>query len=503
VRRVLAVALLAGGLVLAAEPPAAAAAPTLTVSPRTGLVDDQPILIGIRNWTGAISLVAELCPVGDNPRVDECDYLSRIDPGPAGNLRVRRPADVIVDRVTQPPVDCRVSACELVVWDVNGGHLPNNVRRRVPLSFDPGGPDPGRPTFSASPDDDLRHGDEVRVTGQAFPVPAFRSPPAEAQVGAEPEGDEGPVRPVSIYQCRADPQDFRDCHQSDTQAPMTPAGNFGRRVTIRSRLYTDSGATIDCLAEACVLAATNNWELSEAGVAPITFDPEGPIAPPPTVTVTPDSDLVDGQVVTITAEHFEPDRHLTLALCPPDVSGYVWSGCHEASDFSYRSDGTGAVTTQHVVHATWDRPAFDCREVSCSFVVTWGSDVDDAPRASIALDPDAPRLDRRVTVSPPNGLVGGQRVTVTAENLYPNDFSRVEQCVVQRGDPADAYPCADIDQLVRHRQSPTSFTTTTFKARRHPYIGDGRIDCLRRHCYVAVWDPENGRIRGPRLVFSP
>src|SRR5262245_46732681 len=114
-RTILAAVLLVGTVLLPAPPNSIAAAsavrPTLTVSPRAGLVDDQDLLIRVRNFTAADWLVLETCPAGANPqRGGRCDYLASVYPGPAGNVRVRRGADAIIDQ-SGGPYDCRTQPC--------------------------------------------------------------------------------------------------------------------------------------------------------------------------------------------------------------------------------------------------------------------------------------------------------------------------------------------------------------------------------------------------------
>jgi hypothetical protein len=128
----------------ASAPSAEAAGPSVAVWPRTDLVDDQPLLLTLRNWEPNAFLAAWLCPATAAAWSTNCDYVTRLTPGPRGNLRVRRPADVIVDRRRGGPVDCRVSACELRVQDVND----QRGLVRVPVSFDPAGPDPVRPPMT-------------------------------------------------------------------------------------------------------------------------------------------------------------------------------------------------------------------------------------------------------------------------------------------------------------------------------------------------------------------
>src|SRR5262245_65612102 len=119
-----------------AAPQAEAVAPTLNVWPRVDVVDDEPLLISVRNWPGDHWLSASLCPAGRAGRNRICDHVPSLTPGPRGNIRVRRPADVIVDLPTGP-VDCRVEDCVMRVLDPNGEYEPNSPILRLALHFDP------------------------------------------------------------------------------------------------------------------------------------------------------------------------------------------------------------------------------------------------------------------------------------------------------------------------------------------------------------------------------
>jgi hypothetical protein len=472
-------------------PPAAAAA-SVDVWPRTDIVDDEPLLISIRSWPDDNAwLAVDVCPAGRAGRSRLCDHVTSLVPGPRGNIRVRRPADVIVD-LRNERVDCRVDDCVLRVLDPNGRHERHSPILRLPLEFDPTGPDPTRPAMTVTPDDDLREGDEVRVTGDGLPL--WGAPPA-------PEGG-GPARPFTIYQCPTSALSHRFCDIRRVGGGLNPAGDFSKRFTVHSRLYLDTGATVDCRVEACALFASATGEFSEAGLVPLAFDPAGPAAPPPTVSVDPAIDLVDGQVVTVTGEHFLPNRSVNLYQCPPDPTGYPWRACHEFFALD-STDAEGEITVTWSVHATFERhrrPPVDCRTVACSFVLTWAN-ADEAPDAPITIDPAAPLIDQELTATPTSGLVGGQTITVEGAGYYQTDMTRVAQCVLMPNRPDETFPCAEIDELVIIEPPSRSFTTE-FQVRRRILVGPGWVNCAVRYCYLRSGDMENDEVRGPRLQFA-
>jgi hypothetical protein len=480
-------------------PPAAAARPSVTVSPRVDLVDGEPLRIAVHDWVPSTYLVAFQCAAGAPAYGNGCDYLTRLIPGPAGNVRVRRPADVIVDRRRGGPVDCRVSACELVVRDANGPHVPNNAVVRVPLDFDPGGPDPAREALDVSPSTDLQDGDEVVVSGSTFHLPAY----SPAGIGPVPEGG-GPAHPVYLYQCRDGHQSYLDCQNAGFDG-LNGAGDFEETVEVRSRLYLANGGTVDCLADPCVLVATADGEHSRAGEVPLSFDPEGPVAPEPTVSITPSTGVLENQTVTITGEDFAPNQGVDLALCPPGAAGWTFRACHSPFDLDRpfpAADENGDVTFTHAAHPMlfYDQRAdVDCRAVTCSFVITW-ADVDEAPSAPLAFDPVAPPAPPVLTATPTTGLVGGQEVTVDGDGYARVRETRLVQCVA-RATPTSGHPCGRFSRPILLAGDRRSFTTH-FAVRRRIVVDQAWVNCARRPCYLATVDQENELVRGPRLRFA-
>jgi hypothetical protein len=347
-----------------------------------------------------------------------------------------------------------------------------------------------------TPNAALRDGDQVTVTGRSYPIRAFAP-------GAEAEGDDGPARPVSLHQCPVTATSYRDCHYRSGDVGMSPAGNFRTQLGLRYRLFLHTGATVDCRTEPCALVATSNGEFSEAGLVPLAFDPDGPGGPPPTVTVEPATGLIDGQVVSITARGLLPNQGIELNLCPPGARGYGFLACHDVFDLSLVGATNGEVRMTHAVHARFQPsigPAVDCRVSACEFVVTWSGNVGNAPAARIELDPAAPLVSPDLTADRTTGLAARQRIQVTGDGYYPTGFTRVAQCVARPQQDRDA--CAEDDQLVILDEGgdQTSFTTPLVVLR-SVFTDGGRVNCARRHCYLASYDFENGEVRGPRLRF--
>jgi hypothetical protein len=481
-------------------------APSLAVWPRTGLVDDQPLRVLLRNWPNRNWLVVFLCRAGDDGfeyERNRCDLLGELDPGPRGGDRLRTPADVIVDG--KEPLDCRIVACEVQVLDLNAEEDPRRLILRVPLTFDPAGPDPTRPPTTATPTTGLEAGDEVTVTGSGYPMRLDRPAELSADPAAtrSPEGDDGPPRPVHLFQCRTGATTSNDCDQHQQVVGMTPAGRFTGAVEVRSRLYLGDGGSIDCRTEDCVVLASSNWQFSEAGSVPIELDPGGPAPAAPTVTVTPAAGVQDGEDLTITGTHFPANSYPTLVLCPPGAEGWDFFSCHDVFDFR-ATNAQGRITYHHPAH-TRVNPKIgrdvDCVAVECSWVITWG-DVDDAPRAPQVFAPEVVAKRWRLTATPTSGLRDGERIRVTGRGYDAVEVTGLRQCVVGRRSIA-TFRCGGPRGRVEVDPSAPSSFRTTYAPTRVFFANTTLVNCARRVCYLATDDDENGLVRGPNLTFRP
>ena len=165
----------------------------------------------------------------------------------------------------------------------------------------------------------------------------------------------------------------------------------------------------------------------------------------PVMTVTPATDLVRGQVVSVTG----------TGLGTGDV---VLVECTAAADPAFRCDyrtalfvppdASGAIaanfTVRRFIRGTTDR--IDCASApdACDLVVSAESSAVLA-RHALAFDPTAPIAHPAITVTPSTGLLAGQNVTVTATGFLAGDFVRISECATV--DPycsgSGAYVAAD------------------------------------------------------------
>ena len=479
---------------------------TLAVWPRTGLVHDQEVRIVIDGWeprgfpdvVQCVAGLARVDPFGSG----ECEYLDIPRVGPEGRVRIRAKVDVILDAAAGA-IDCRVEACEVVLADLS------RPVARIPLSFDPAGPDPVHHPLSVTPADDLVDQQQVTVTGRGFEV----SPSERA---AASEGDHGPPRQAHVLQCVLPFDALDDCGDEGRTVQLTPRGRLSTTYRVDTRLSLDGGGAHDCRTGGCILAAfsrAGDWDPSEIARVPLTFDPDAPAPDGPEVRLEPGEDLRDGDLVDVVGTGFAPNRTFTVLQCRADTSDpYDCQGQSDGKDLDPdgQVDAQGRLQLRIAIHARIEplyRPAFDCRVVACAVIVTTSyHGIDGAPRAPMALDPEAPLLDGRVEIvtSPP--LSDGQRIRVRMRDLYPTTGVGLRQCVGRTASIVDLSNCSGRATTVRtpDRTPKTDFGGTVDIRRRIRTRDLGEVDCRVRRCHlVALAFDTYEDYPSERLDFSP
>lgn len=164
---------------------------------------------------------------------------------------------------------------------------------------------------------------------------------------------------------------------------------------------------------------------------PLTFDPDAPFADPPTLTVTPSTDLVDHQTLTAEGTGFAPDSPVLVTECPANAQAV--DACDANAFFRADTDGNGSFSIPVATSTLIDGGSIeaDCRTTDCMFVAssTDGFDSRTTATAPVTFDP-AGALDPppSITVTPATGLLGGQTVTVHGDHFTPFQFAFVFEC---------------------------------------------------------------------------
>ncbi|WP_330294484.1 neocarzinostatin apoprotein domain-containing protein [Streptomyces sp. NBC_00503] len=144
-----------------------------------------------------------------------------------------------------------------------------------------------------------------------------------------------------------------------------------------ARLETPAGS-FDCRAAAagrpCSLALTDNDGVVLTSV-PLRFRPHGGPEAPPTLRVSPDSALVDGQTVRATGAGYEPQYHSLVMECAAGSTDTL--GCRPRSRPPATDDG-GRLDEQVFLSAAFtsiDGRAVDCRVAGGCELVVFGTRV--------------------------------------------------------------------------------------------------------------------------------
>jgi hypothetical protein len=231
---------------------------------------------------------------------------------------------------------------------------------------------------------------------------------------------------------------------------------------------------------AVVAAAALTWH------APVpTADAQ--TEPSPTITVTPDSGLVDGQVVKVTGAGFPP-RSVWLAQCPTGISRLadVILACGQ-TPVAVGPDASGGFSVS--MEVTRQIPAGDCARAPgiCSIAA-----VDLEVQSVVAQAPidvtDAPTLRENISVRP-SAVDDGDIVTVTGENFPPDVAVAVTQCFSDR--PVTAEWCAAAP-VTATTDAAGSFTVE-LTIERGITLGSGLLVDCANGCVVAAFtaDREN------------
>ena len=242
------------------------------------------------------------CPVDAVDGYDDCNPFNEAygnaDASGAITLEVRANALIRPGWSATEVVDCRTGgACILAIADDGDA-----ISSRVPLPFDPDGPLAPPPAASIAPTEALTDGQAVNVTAP----------------GLVWSSD------VLLVQCRRRgprPGRLRRGHGD------VPAGRRRRLprhpvpgVRIRSP-WPARRSTAAHRARACSSPRpTTCGHRRSTAVVPLAFDPDAEIVPP-TLTATPDTDLVDGQTVTVAGQGFAADW-VFVSMCAPEATTY-------------------------------------------------------------------------------------------------------------------------------------------------------------------------------------
>lgn len=233
------------------------------------------------------------------------------------------------------------------------------------------------------------------------------------------------------------------------------------------------------------------------------------------VTVSPNTDLRDGDQVTVQSDGLDQLTSPMLIQCAGDLTAATALGrCDLRQLDPADSLATGSqisanetVTVRRIISiSTIDDGApttYDCATEPAGCVLAIG---DSAPPVRGAYAPlvfraGEPLPTPQIAADPASELSDGSVVTVTGSGLRPNSIHSILQCSVpdDRDDPVRA--CDEMG-LPTARTDGRGELRTHVTARAAIYGSGGRIDCTRTRCEFAVGEGDGGRVAGAPLSFA-
>jgi hypothetical protein len=401
-------------------PAAPAAAPeggprTLEVTPHNDLVHGQSVLLRGRGWPPHQSGQGAAQCVTGTPDTRGCGRVKFFPVDAAGNFRTHFPVSVILE-TSIGTFDCRVDDCV-----IGTNFTPDATGARfVALTFDPAGPDPVRRTADVDPDTGLVDGQTVNVTGDGFEVfePAF---------GGFAE----------IAQCRLPASGRADCDPTTVESGSVDVqGHLDADVVLDAVLDFEDGTSLDCRTGGCGLSVRDYDESFASGaLVALDFDPVGPLLPPPTFSVSPDTGVLDGQVLHASGAGWRPGTFLYLVQCR--AAATTLDDC-SFEDLEYAdADENGAWSRALIARAVLplgDGSHLDCRVEACSVFATRTESVVGALEAPLGYDPTGPLLQPTLTLARSTGLDDGDVIGVGGQGARRRGQLLMVQCVAAATD---------------------------------------------------------------------
>ncbi len=303
-------------------------------------------------------------------------------------------------------------------------------------------------------------------------------------------------RPFVIEQCPAH-LPVGDCASSRvTYTQSNHEGVIVVRLGVSAVVSSVEFDSVDCrLAEyRCELRLEDGISRAQIAVARLSFDPAASVEEPGTVTLDPNVDLVDGQVVTVRVDRQRPAALMFVYECLTGRS-VAGDGCQSYLTTSGRYvDETGRLATQVRIRASFTLPsgeAVDCRSIACAVSVAESPWTDSAVAADLNFDVDAPLAPTpTLTVQPSMDLMPGQSVDVRGAEWFVGDLAFVYQCVhVVEPDLNDCdFGNAELFQADDDGRFEGALTVNA-----QVHTGDGSpVDCRQRPCDLVAFRADTG-----------
>ncbi len=392
-----------------AAPPAA-----LSVTPSTGLVDNQTVTIG----TVSTADTYVICPTARASNPDSCEYLN-VETASMSTATVKIPARIVVSANdgTFSFVDCRTTSCtiEAITYPMDAEE-PLVIASKV-LAFNPASALRTPPTLTATPQTGLVDGQRVNVT---------------VNPATEPDALDGTI----VLQCIAPINTLDDlaliyskCSFENLSDISGPAGGTAvGTVAVSAYIATPTGP-VDCRAttSTCVLVTFD--QVFQSSNVPLTFDENGPVRP---AFLRRPIAVPSAQPSTLTYDlvGFTPGDPFTVRWCNPEgtcLPPVIASGTLDANGMaSFTVDEYGGFPDTSEGDTTCEQ--------ECALTATDAHGLTATSRDQVIsvapMEPGGPFHSKRlpVQVTPNKGLHDGDTVTVTASGFEPGATVAIIEC---------------------------------------------------------------------------
>ncbi len=352
--------------------------PSMTVDPDTALPFRGTTTVHGRHLVPNTSYDAVECATG--LAQPACGATARGTSDGSGNLDLavpfrRRLTSFTVSElgITSFRYDCTAAGitCSVSLRPTAGG-----LALTAPITFDPSAPIPPPPTMTVTPSRDLAVRQTVSVRGAGFV----------------------PDSSVSLTQCESRLTQFgTQVCVGAVQARSDASGRIDTTVTVRKVISTGILSGTDCSTAVgtCVLRATTGGfppDTTETAQVDLGFDPTALPPPDPPMTVTPSTDLTDGQTVTVTGSGFAPSTRIGLAMCKAGTT-FSLLDCEITNPTWFTDDASGAFTHTYAVraHLTTGHGAVDCSAApsTCVLAAVNLNDYSESARTPVTFRPES------------------------------------------------------------------------------------------------------------------
>ena len=446
--------------------------PTITVTPSTGLHHDQSVTVAGHGFDAQADVEISQC--GPNSFGSCADYLTDLIVGADGTFSASVKVSRLVSTFDLGPggpgapttVDCATDVCSISASEYSDSGV--SLDASAPLTFDGSVPPPALPTVTATPLTNLPNRATVTVHGSGFSA-----------------GES-----VYAQQCISGDR-FGTC-AGFGEAVADSNGDVALTVSVRRTVASFDGTSTDCVDPAvlCRINVTGARSYEQFDFT-LGFDPNAPVPPPPTVTVSPNTGLGYRQSVAVHGAGFSPNATVELEQCTaPAPNGSSCAGFNEAT-----TDGAGTFDTNTVVRRILRSPfgpaPLDCAVTQCALVAQEFDGFSDSASATLGFDPNSVAPPPPVLkASPDDGLHDGDSVEVRGSKFLPNSNVAVVECagVV---DLQENFNCGFLSPALLHADDRGRFTGSIVV---HPTLSSGfsgSIDCVNQPCSLVALNTDD------------